>query len=342
MAGPDGVRLGSRGCPTDKRLRSWVRDDFGVELTALGRVDGGADTTAAVWRGATADGSRYAVKWSGGGSPAGLRVSSRLAELGVPGVAAPVRTRSGGLWTEREGRRLSLLPWVSDTDGLDGRMAREQWQAFGSLLARVHGVVLPDRRLGDLPAEGPSPTAVASAIREVGRRLDTVDAGDDDLVLELVAAWRSGMELVTSLLARTASLARTLRDRPRPPAVVCHTDAHLGNVLVGAAGRVWLIDWDDAALAPRERDLMFAVGGLPGFAPVGRREQEWFFAGYGPADVDRTRLAYYRCVRALDDIAQLAAEVLDPDGDDRERARWLRYARGELDGAGLAGLALAE
>ena len=45
------------------------------------------------------------------------------------------------------------------------------------------------------------------------------------------------------------------------PTTVCHTDPHLGNVLA-APDRVWLIDWDDAALSTPEHDLMFVLGGL--------------------------------------------------------------------------------
>lgn len=327
-------------------LRSWIRDDFGIDLIALDGVDAGADSAAAVWRGIAADGARYAVKWTGGGSPAGLRVPARLATLGVPGIAAPVTTRTGELWTEHDGRRLSLLPWVSDDDGLDGRMTRAHWQSFGRLLAAVHDARVRDTWVDDTMAHGTSRTdavAVIAAVDAVNRRLGAGGDGhrDDDLVRELDIAWQAGTDLLTQLSGRVTTLERTVRERPARPAVVCHTDAHLGNVLVGDGGGVWLIDWDDAAVAPRERDLMFVVGGLPGFAPVGGREQEWFFAAYGPVDLDQELLSYYRGIRALDDIAQLATAVLD-GSDKRERSHWLGFARAELAGDGLAGLALRD
>jgi spectinomycin phosphotransferase len=44
--------------------------------------------------------------------------------------------------------------------------------------------------------------------------------------------------------------------------VLCHADLHTWNVLVDGDGRLWLVDWDEAILAPRERDLMFLVGGI--------------------------------------------------------------------------------
>ncbi len=74
---------------------------------------------------------------------------------------------------------------------------------------------------------------------------------------------------------------------------------------------VWLIDWDDAVLAPCERDLMFILdGGVLANAAVSSQEQAWFFDGYGAFDVDSARLAYYRCTRALVDVADPALHII--------------------------------
>lgn len=51
---------------------------------------------------------------------------------------------------------------------------------------------------------------------------------------------------------------------------------------------------------------------------------------------DRRRLAYYRCVRALDDISLFALQILDVDQwTVAEREEALSYARGVLSEAGL-------
>lgn len=80
-----------------ERLRAWVREDFGVDLTSIDGVGHGADEAAELWRGVSMDGAPYAVKLSGGGTPAGMVVSAHLAEHGVPGVVGPVPTRYGWL-----------------------------------------------------------------------------------------------------------------------------------------------------------------------------------------------------------------------------------------------------
>jgi spectinomycin phosphotransferase len=69
------------------------------------------------------------------------------------------------------------------------------------------------------------------------------------------------------------------------------------------------VDWDEAILAPKERDLMFVVGGI-GHDLVRSADTECFFQGYGEATVDPRLLAYYRCAWAVQDIAAYGEQVL--------------------------------
>jgi len=71
---------------------------------------------------------------------------------------------------------------------------------------------------------------------------------------------------------------------------------------------VWIVDWDETVLAPRERDLMFVIGGIIG-GLVGPRQEELFFQGYGETSVDPLALAYYRYARAVEDIGAYGEEV---------------------------------
>ncbi|MCP2256444.1 spectinomycin phosphotransferase [Streptoalloteichus tenebrarius] len=326
------------------RLRAWVREDFDVDLVAMARVDDGADVAAEVWRGETADGASYAVKWSGGGSPAGLALPAWLAENAVPGIVAPMRARHGALWSEREGRRLSLVPWVSDVGALDRGLSARQWTAYGELMARVHATHVTSAVSEFLPREVDAHERWVADVHALDGRLrePAATTSPDPLVRALVEEWRAATELVSALVGATRVLSRDAAVRNPPEVVVCHGDPHLGNLLVGDDERVWLIDWDDAVLAPRERDLLFVLGGVLDFAPVGEREQSWFLAGYGPVDVDPVRLAYHRCVRALEDLVVPAAQVVEPDRhQDQERAEALSIFRGVLSPTGLARRAFA-
>ena len=53
--------------------------------------------------------------------------------------------------------------------------------------------------------------------------------------------------------------------------------------MIDGDGELWLIDWDEVIRAPKERDLMFVVGGIS-TSLIQPHETEWFFEGYGETD----------------------------------------------------------
>ena len=304
------------------RVRGWVEEDFALDLVSMDEVEHGADDNAQLWRGNAADGARYAVKLSGGGTPAGLVVTAHLAREDVRGIAAPVPTRQGRLWSDRDGRRLSVVPWVSDHRALAGPLGAAHWTAYGELLAQVHATAATDEVASLLPREDHTHEQLASTARA------------------LEWEWPAVAGVISSLLAHVDRLGRELRTR-EAPTVICHGDPHLGNVLLEGDDRVWLVDWDDAVLAPRELDLMFVIGGVLAFAPVTTEEQSWFFEGYGDIDLDPDRLAYYRCTRALVDLVDPAAQAADVRLPERERADAMSIVEGVLSPTGLVNLALS-
>jgi spectinomycin phosphotransferase len=300
-----------------RELRGWIRDDFGLDVTELTQIHHGADTAAEVWR---AD--EYAVKWSTGGTTAAPETTAYLAEAGVRGVPAPVRTCSGALWSERDGRRLSLTPWISGDRAAETGLTTEQWSRYGALLAEVHSQEPPPRLRDLLPPLNPINARMPTLTRELDQRL-TTQAPSDDLEAELAKTWQANRDLITALL--------DLRTPSPGPRVICHADPHLGNVLT-TPDQLYLIDWDDAVLAPIEQDLLFMLGDMGSLGPTTQTDQDAFFTGYGPADLDPTRLTYYRTARALEDVAQWAEQTLT--GPNREAC--LEILQGVLSPDGLA------
>ena len=318
---------------TDDLVRGWVHEDFALDLVSLAAVEHGADDNAQLWRGSAADGTRFAVKLRGGGNAAGLVLTAHLTSNGVREIAAPIPTRQRQLWSDRDGRRLSVVPWVSDNRALSGPMGAAHWRAYGELLAQVH-------------ATAPSAPSAPSAADELARLLPREDHTHAELAETARAAareWPTIAEALTSLVQHADRLGPQLRARPAPD-VICHGDPHLGNVLLGDAGTVWLVDWDDAVLAPRELDLMFVIGGVLASAPVTGEEQSWFFDGYGDSHLDRDldpyRLAYYRCTRALIDLVDWATWAADPSRPESDRAEARDIVDGLISPTGLVTLAL--
>lgn len=145
--------------------------------------------------------------------------------------------------------------------------------------------------------------------------------GAGGLVAEARAlVWPQRVALL-GVLERVQALGDAAGSQPRE-LVLCHGDLRGDNLLGDRAGRVWLVDWDGAVLAPRERDLVSFTG--QGFAR--------FLAGYQRAadrgiEVDADLLAFFLLRRNLDDLVDWLGAVL---GDDRP----VEQRRADLDGVG--------
>jgi spectinomycin phosphotransferase len=289
-----------------------------------------------LWRGFARDGTVYAIKWTTGGSTAGYAISSHLAGLGIGGIVAPAHTVDGRPWSQRGGRPLVVTPWLSGDRAVEHRMDQQQWTSYGALLARIHAAPRPE---DPLPAEDYTHHGVISATSAVDRELRTRRARDH-IVREIAKSWQAGLgSQIRTLLTSAAELAAQLRADP-PPQALCHGDPHLGNVLL-VDGRPWLLDWDDAILAPPERDLVLLKGGMDAFGPETGDEQAWFEEGYGSADVDPVVLAYFRCTRAVEDVVYFAEDILDLDRPPAERADLMEIIRSVAGPRGLVRCAIS-
>jgi spectinomycin phosphotransferase len=71
------------------------------------------------------------------------------------------------------------------------------------------------------------------------------------------------------------------------------------------------VDWDETILAPKERDLMFVIGGI-GRGLVSPQETASFLEGYGEAAIDQRALLYYRYAWAAQDMGAYAEEAFSP------------------------------
>jgi spectinomycin phosphotransferase len=81
---------------------------------------------------------------------------------------------------------------------------------------------------------------------------------------ELLQPYQGELEWVVE---RAKLLQHAVVAQPRD-FVVCHTDAHGGNVMRDGTGELWIIDWETARLAPREHDLWMLHDRLPEILPA--------------------------------------------------------------------------
>jgi spectinomycin phosphotransferase len=214
-----------------------------------------------------------------------------------------------------------VVTWVAGERAADVEPTLAQWTSLGEVLASVHAAPVP---------------------AELARVLRAEDLWHRELVADarpLVARWPDAADDLATVIASTERLAARLSTRTLQQ-VLCHADPHRGNLLV-RGDQVWLVDWDDAVLAPRECDLMFGRVGLPFFGPADAAQRAAFDAGYGvtDADLDQELLAFYACRRALEDVTDWTRQALDVRLPPHRRDECLAIVRDLLSPTGLVALA---
>jgi spectinomycin phosphotransferase len=296
---------------SDVLLLEALRDEYARAVTALTFLPLGHDSSAWVYRVEAADGPPLFLKVRAGiTNPASLIVPRFLRDCGVARVVAPIPTRAGAVWAEAAGYALILYPFIAGATGMQQGLTPQQWREYGAALRDIHATPIPPELAGQLHRETFRP-AGADTIRRLDAMLDDWPLAEPS-AQALAAFWRERRSEIHALFEQGVALGQRLEQAP-PPSLLCHADIHTNNVLVDPAGQIWIVDWDETMLAPRERDLMFVIGGISAKF-VGPQEEAWFAEGYGPIAVDPVALAYYRYAWALGDIGAFAAEVvLRPD-----------------------------
>jgi spectinomycin phosphotransferase len=280
---------------------------FGLRVAHLAFLPVGNDAASWAFRVGASDGQAWFLKVrAGDGRWPGSAVPWHLNRVGVPHVLAPLEATAGAPYVEVDGFALALFPMLDARPAVEVGLSPEQWRTLGDVVRQVHAVP-PTPELTRVVAR----ETFRPAGRDVAAGLEALlatAAPGDGVARELAAFWRPRREVVRALVDRADAMGRQLR-RSAAPEVLCHGDLHTWNLLVDAGRRLWLVDWDEAVLAPKERDLMFVVGGIRR-GLVRPQDTGCFFQGYGEATVDRRLLAYYRTAWAVQDIGEYAEQVL--------------------------------
>ncbi len=314
-----------------------LRDQYGLAATELTFLPLGHDSSAWVYRVELEDGRRFFLKARlGVTNQASLLVPRYLHDHGVTRVVAPIPARSGALWAAAGDYALILYPFIEGATGMERGMAPQQWVDYGAALRQIHATPVAPELARQMRRETFTPDGAATV-----RRLDAAMGAqrhDDPAAQALAAIWAERRPQILALLERADELGRRLQ-QARPPLVLCHADIHTNNLLLDPEQQVWIVDWDETMLAPKERDLMFAIGGISAKL-VGPREEALFLQGYGPAEIDPLALAYYRYAWALGDIGDFGAQVMfRPDLGQLTKQEALRFFAGLFEPGEIVSIA---
>ncbi len=305
----------------DSAVAACLRDAYGLRVRDLAFLPLGFDVGSAVYRVAADDGTPYFLKLRRGVfDETTVAVPQLLHARGIGQVIAPIATAAGPLWTTLDGFNAVLYPFVEGRSGFEVDLTDRQCVELGAVLKAMHATVVPPALRRRIPHESYAPRwrdRVRSFQVEVER---TTYA--DPVAADLAAFMRGRRDRIRDLVERAERLTLDLPARS-PEFVLCHADIHAGNVLLGAGGALYVVDWDTLTFAPKERDLMFVGAGLG----IGDSAEQaaLFYRGYGQAEIDAAALAYYRFERIVEDIAAFCEQLLSSDAGGADREPSLRY-----------------
>jgi Ser/Thr protein kinase RdoA (MazF antagonist) len=300
---PLGVMMRYEPAIDRARVTETLRHQYGLAVDGLSFIPVGFST--ACYEARAAGGERYFLKlWPNPRirddkrQAIVLRLLRAFHERGLePRVPYPIATRNGALSTNVDGTPLAVFPF------LYGRPLPEDpppalAEATGRTIAAIHRAtpmltdVLPPRETFTFPGEP-----------ELRRALVQIEAVASTARPGLRALRRLVLPRRDEILSRLARLHELGDVARRFPSsfVLCHTDMGGDNALVDEDGRLTVLDWDLATVAPPEHDLWW----VPERALVSYLDA----GGARPLDLDR--FAFYILRRGFEDMTARLVRMLD-------------------------------
>jgi spectinomycin phosphotransferase len=218
-----------------------------------------------------------------------------LKEQGLEQVVAPLLTKARDLYKTLDDFALILYPFIDGDTGMNLGLTDTQWLEYGIFLKHLHAVQLPDELLQQMQKE----TFIPKWLSMVQSVHETIleRSYHNPFEKELIELWKIKHEEISKILTRTEELGQMARAESLE-FVLCHTDIHTANLLIDSSGKLFVVDWDNPILAPKERDLMF-IGA----------EEHLFYQGYGQTGTNKLALAYYHYEWVIQEISDYANRV---------------------------------
>ena len=285
----------------EEKIMIVLNQNYSIRATHIEFLPLGNDASSFSYRVETQNGKLYFLKLKTQlPNLAGLFMPRFLKDHGMYQVVAPIHTNVQKLFADMDAFALILYPFIPGQEAMKVGLPDAQWMEFGSLLKQIHGTELPPRISEDIKRETFLPKW-SSLARDLHERVNIEDYTDPHQK-DLATFWKENAETIQTLITQAERIGALLQ-KTRLEFVLCHADIHTANLLLTPDQEMFIVDWDDTLLAPRERDLMFVAGA----DCVQTREVQKFFEGYGTVTLDPLALAYYRyewCVQEIGDFGR--------------------------------------
>ena len=288
---------------SDETIIVALNKNYSIQVSHIEFLPIGNDASAFAYRVETKDQISYFLKLKKGSSNlAGLFVPRFLKGHRIEQVVAPLSTRTQELCTTVDEFAFILYPFITGNEAMKVGMTDAQWTEFGSVLKRIHITELPSD-ISQYVRKETFITKWSELSKELHKQVSTQNY-DDPYQKELATFWRENNETIQTIIERTESIAKRLQQTDLE-LVLCHADIHTANIVLTPEQEMFIVDWDDTLFAPKERDLMFVLGGNT----VHTKEERLFFDGYGEVNMNQLVLAYYRYEWCLQEIGDFGERV---------------------------------
>jgi spectinomycin phosphotransferase len=304
----------------DHSILSSVQDVYGLQVARVTFLPLGADVNTAVYRVDSMDKTAYFLKLRKGNfAEITVTLPLFLKAQGIQAILAPLKTRDRQFWTELDAYKVVLYPFVEGKNGYEAALSDSQWVDFGAALKAIHSTLLPPELARLIQPETYSPHY--RELVKVFQAQAEKTTFDDPTAAKLAEFMRSRRSEIDALIAHADQLGRNLQARS-PHLVLCHSDIHAGNLLLGAKDALYIVDWDNPIFAPKELDLAM-VGGSTIWNSA--RQEALFYQGYGQVKIDPAALAYYHYERIILDIAEFCKQLFLTTGGGVDREQSYQY-----------------
>jgi spectinomycin phosphotransferase len=314
----------------DEKIISALHENYSISVNFIEFLPVGNDSSAWAYRVDAENKSSYFLKIRKEiSNRAGLFAPRFLKDNGIRQVIAPLSTKTQELWANVDEFAFILYPFIIGNEAMKIGMTDAQWTEFGATLKRIHTTELTGSTLQYVMQESFTPKwgSLAKTLHEQVNARNY----DDPYQRQLAIFWKENNEKIQTLIKRAEILGKRLQ-HANLEFVLCHADIHTANILITQKQNMFIVDWDDTLLAPKERDLMFVLGE----DTVETREEQLFFKGYGRMEINPLALAYYGyewCVQEIGDFGKrvfLIKEVGESTKKDSVEGFMKLFSRGDV------------
>jgi spectinomycin phosphotransferase len=309
---------------SDELIISRLQEEYNLRVAELIFLPIGADSRTAVYRVVADDSMVYFLKLRKNFNEVVVCAPMFLRDSGVKEIIVPFETKSKHLWADFGDYKIIILyPFIEGKDGFEVELTDDQRRHLGAAFRKIHTAQIPPA-LREMIRKETFSSEWLEDMKRYQAQVENETFGDPTAA-ELAEFMKSKQNEITRLVKLAEQLASELRSK-QLELVLCHSDIHGGNILISHRGELYIVDWDDPILAPKERDLMFIGGGIDGIWKS-KPEEAVFYEGYGNTAINIPALTYYRYERVIEDLVVICDQLLltDQGGADRERSLgWFR------------------